>query len=54
MAEATLATILADLGTIASQCMGIITENPILFTFFGGGLLGIGFKAISQAKRAAK
>ena len=51
---ATLATALADLGTIVTQAMGIITGNPILFTFFCGGLLGIGFKAIRQAKKAAK
>lgn len=55
MAEgSTIATALSELGTIVTQCMGIITENPVLFVFFAGGLIGIGFKSIRQAKRAAK
>lgn len=53
MAE-TLTTALANIGTIVTQCMTTITSNDVLFLFFCGGLLGIGFKAIRQAKRAAK
>lgn len=53
MAES-LTSALTNIGTIITQCMGIITENPVLFLFFCGGLLGIGFKAIRQAKKAAK
>lgn len=45
---------LTNIGTIITQCVGIITDNPVLFLFFCGGLLGIGFKAVRQAKRAAK
>lgn len=53
MAES-LTGALANIGTIIEQCMNIITGNPVLFLFFCGGLLGIGFKAVRQAKRAAK
>ena len=55
MAEGTtIATALSQVGTIVTQCLGVITGNEILFVIFAGGLLGIGFKAIRQAKRAAK
>lgn len=53
MAE-TLSAALANIGTIITQSMNIITTNDVLFLFFCGGLLGIGFKAIRQAKKAAK
>ena len=53
MAE-NLTTALANIGTIITQCVQIITDNSVLFLFFCGGLLGIGFKAVRQAKRAAK
>lgn len=49
-----LTTALTNIGTIVTQCMSIITDNAVLFLFFCGGLLGIGFHAIKQAKRAAK
>lgn len=55
MAEGTtIATALAEVGTIVTQCMGIITGNSVLFVIFAGGLLGIGFRAIRQAKKSAK
>ena len=53
MAE-TLTNVLANVGTIITQCMTIITTNDVMFLFFCGGLVGIGFRAIRQAKRAAK
>lgn len=49
-----LTTALSNIGTITTQAVNIITDNPVLFLFFCGGLLGIGFKVISQAKRTAK
>lgn len=55
MAEgSTIATALGEVGTIVTQCMGIITGNTVLFVIFAGGLLGLGFKAIRQAKKSAK
>ncbi len=49
----TMASALTDVGTLATKAIGIITDNPILFVMFCGGLLGIGFRVVSQAKRAA-
>ena len=42
------------IGDLVTKGLGIITGNKILMTIFCGGLMGIGFKIISQAKRAAK
>lgn len=49
-----LTTALSSIGTIITQCVDVITDNPVLFIFFCGGLLGVGFKAVRQAKKAAK
>jgi len=54
MGEGTLATALTNVGTVVTQAVGIITANEILMVMFAGGLLGVGFRAIRQAKRAAK
>lgn len=45
---------LTSLGELTTTALGIITGNAVLMCFFCGGLLGVGFKIISQAKRAAK
>ena len=50
----TLTSALSDVGTVVTQAVSIITGNTILMVMFAGGLLGVGFKAIKQAKRAAK
>lgn len=50
----TLSTALTQVGNLVSTAMGIITGNEVLMVLFCGGLLGVGFKVISQAKRAAK
>lgn len=50
----TISTALTEVGTIVTQAVNIITGNTVLFVIFCGGLLGIGFRVIKQAKRAAK
>lgn len=45
---------LASLGNIASTALGVITGDPVLMCFFCGGLLGVGFTIIKQAKRSAR
>lgn len=44
---------LVTIGTIATTAIGIITENPVLMVCFCGGLLGVGFKIIKQARSAS-
>lgn len=48
--EAALTTI----QTLVSSALSIITANTVLMVFFCGGLLGVGFRIIRQAKRAAR
>lgn len=50
----TIASALTDIGTIVTKAVSIITDNTVLFVIFCGGLMGIGFKIVKQAKRAAK
>lgn len=50
----TISTALTEVGTIVTQAVNIITGNTVLFVIFCGGHLGIGFRVIKQAKRAAK
>lgn len=45
---------LVNVGTLATTAINIITENPVLMTFFCGGLLGVGFAVIRSAKRTAR
>lgn len=52
MEAGSLSTALTSVGTIVTQAIGIITGNDILMVMFAGGLLGIGFRAIRQARRA--
>jgi len=49
-----MAEALTTIGDLASKALGIITGNNVLFVTFCGGLMGIGFKIVAQAKRAAK
>lgn len=49
-----MTTALTNVGTVVTQAIGIITNNEILMTLFCGGLLGIGFRAIRQAKKAVR
>lgn len=51
---ATITTALGNIGTVITQAIGIITGNDVLMVFFCGCLLGVGYKVIKQAKRAAK
>lgn len=50
----TISSALTEVGTIVTQAVNIITGNSVLFVIFCGGLLGIGFRVIKQAKKAAK
>lgn len=54
LATFSLATALTDVGTVVSSCIGIIEDNVILAVMFAGAILGVGFKALRGAKRAAK
>lgn len=54
MEASALTTALTNVGTVVTSALGIITDNTILMILFCGGLLGVGFRAIKQAKRAAK
>lgn len=45
---------LTQISSLATSALGIITENEVLMVFFCAGLLGVGFRVIRQAKRAAK
>ncbi len=45
---------LADIATLVNKAITIITANSILMVLFCGGLMGVGFRIISQAKRAAR
>lgn len=49
-----MAAALTQISSLATTALGIITENDVLMIFFCAGLLGVGFKVIRQAKRAAK
>lgn len=49
-----MAEALTTIGELSSKALGIITGNPVLFVTFCGGLMGIGFRIVAQAKRAAK
>lgn len=49
-----MAEALTTIGDLATKALGIITGNTVLMVTFCGGLMGIGFKIISQAKHAAK
>lgn len=51
--ENSLSTALTNVGTVVTSALGIITDNTILMVLFAGGLLGVGFRAIRGAKRAA-
>jgi len=54
-AEATpMATALSDISTIVTTALNILTANTVLMVFFCGGLLGVGFWIIKQAKRSAR
>lgn len=50
----TLASALTDIGTLVTKAVGIITDNSVLFIIFCGGLMGIGFRIVKQAKKAAR
>ena len=48
--SATLQTIATDIFKVAGQALTMITENPILLTFFGAGIVGIAISAIHSLK----
>ncbi|MBD5105458.1 MAG: hypothetical protein HDT41_00465 [Lachnospiraceae bacterium] len=52
-AAVTMSDALTDIGSLVTTAIGIITANNILMVCFCGGLLGIGFTIVRQAKRAA-
>ena len=45
---------LTQISSLVTTGLGIITGNDVLMVLFCGTLLGVGFRVISQAKRAAK
>lgn len=47
-------TALTQVVSLVSSAMTVITGNDVLMVLFCGGLLGVGFKIISQAKHAAR
>lgn len=49
-----MADALTQVSNLVTTAMGIITGNDVLMVLFCGGLLGVGFKIIAQAKRASK
>ena len=49
-----LASALSDIGTLVTQCLSWITNNPVLFLIFVSGLVSIGFYVIRKAKKTAK
>ena len=49
-----MATALVEVGNLVTTAMGIITGNEVLMVLFCGGLLGVGFTIIKQAKQAAR
>lgn len=49
-----MTTALTTISTLVTTALGIITGNDVLMVLFCGALLGVGFRVISQAKRAAK
>lgn len=44
---------LTEIGNLVSTAMDIITGNTVLMVAFCGGLVGVGFRIISQARRAS-
>ena len=50
----TLSTALSNISTVVSTGISIITGNEVLMIIFCGALLGVGFKVLKSAKRAAK
>lgn len=48
-----MSTALTTISTLVTTSLGIITGNDILMVLFCGGLLGVGFKVIRQAKRTS-
>lgn len=43
----------AEVLTIATQCVTFITGNPLCLIFIGAALLGLGFKVFTDAKSAS-
>jgi hypothetical protein len=50
----TVTSALSEISTLVSTGVSIITGNDVLMILFCGGLMGVGFRIISQAKRAAR
>lgn len=51
--DVTMTDALAEISKLVTTAIGLITGNMVLMVCFCGGLLGIGFTIIRQAKRAA-
>lgn len=49
-----MAEALTQITEMVTTAVNIITGNPVLMVTFCGGLMGIAFKIIGQAKRSAK
>lgn len=58
LAEGTTSTSISDaltqLTSLVSSALAMITGNTVLMVLFCGGLLGVAYRIISQAKRAAR
>lgn len=49
-----MATALTEISSLVTTAFSIITGNDILMVLFCGGLLGVGFRIIAQAKEASR
>lgn len=45
---------LSEISSIVSTGINLITANTVLMVLFCAGLMGVGFRIISQAKRASR
>lgn len=49
-----ISSALSEINTLVTTAISLITGNTVLMVLFCGSLLGVGFRIISQAKRASK
>ena len=47
-----LSTVATEIFSIASSALNIVTSNPILFVFFGAGIVGIAIGAVRKLKHS--
>lgn len=49
----TVTSVLKDVGTVVSQAVGVIADNPILAVFLGLGLLTAGAFVFKRLRKSA-